>query len=242
MSSKLESPLTAFIEAAKAQGASDEFLLKLLQTRGWPEEEIYDALNTVYEKQTGLPTPAPSRAARGESRDAFFLVLEQFAMAFWVGSLGAIIFMYIDQWFPQRLSPRNAIVWNNVAGYIASILVALPTQVIAAGIMARDFKRYPEKATSQLRKKVIYSTLFLVAGIAIVFLIVFLASLLRGRLTARFLMQFAMILVLIGGIFWYDISSLRRVRQRSPAHCKEMGAIMKRTNLIFRNFQYGQFD
>ena len=213
MSSKAPSPLGPFIESAKSKGASDEFLVKLLQSRGWPEEEIYNALNAVYERWTGQPTPAPPRAARGESRDAFFLGLEHLAMAVWVGSLAIITFMYIDQWFPLRELPRNPITWDNLTGPLAAILVALPTHLLVARIMARDFELYPEKAASQVRKKVIYFTLFVVSTIAIIDLISFLTALLRGGLSFRFLMQFATILVLSGGVFWYDTSSLRRVRQ-----------------------------
>jgi hypothetical protein len=32
--------LLAFIEAAKSQGASDEFILRLLGDRGWPHKRV----------------------------------------------------------------------------------------------------------------------------------------------------------------------------------------------------------
>jgi hypothetical protein len=52
-----DSDLLKFIEAARTQGASDVVLVGLLKGRGWPEEDIYRALGTHYEKLTGLPIP-----------------------------------------------------------------------------------------------------------------------------------------------------------------------------------------
>lgn len=204
------SSLVAFIGAAKAKGARDEFLVKLLQTRGWPEEDIFEAFNIFYGELTGQATPSPARAGRGESRDIFLLVLEHFAMLVWTLSLGIIAFMYIDQWFPAAGERPHPVIWDVLAFFIACILVALPTQLLVARMMIRDLDRYPEKATSPARKKITYFMLFLTAATAISDLIVFLTYFLRGELGSRFLMQVATILIIAGGVFRYELFFMKR--------------------------------
>jgi len=210
-------PLVTFIETAKAKGASEETLVKLLQRRGWPEEEIYEALAKVYEKMTGQQAPSPSLAGRGESRDAFLWVLEHFALGVWTVSLGSIMFEYIDRWFPGTGSFRRgaAVTLYSISNEIAAIVVALPTQLILERIMARDFEQYPEKAASQARKRIIYFVLFITASIAIGDLITFLAESLRGELTIRFLLQAATVIVISGGIFLRGTLSLRHIKKRA---------------------------
>jgi Domain of unknown function (DUF5671) len=61
-----DSDLLKFIEAARTQGASDVVLVGLLKGRGWPEDDIYRALGTHYEKLTGLPIPI-HRAATAQA-------------------------------------------------------------------------------------------------------------------------------------------------------------------------------
>ena len=91
--------------------------------------------------------------------------------------------------------------------------LAIPTQVVINRIMARDLERYPEKRVSQVRKNIIYLALFIVAFLAVGDLIFILAALLRGELTGRFVFQAATVFVIAGGIFLYELSSLR---QRKP--------------------------
>jgi len=62
-----DSDLLKFIEAARTQGASDVVLVGLLKGRGWPEDDIYRALGTHYEKLTGLPIPI-HRTASAQAR------------------------------------------------------------------------------------------------------------------------------------------------------------------------------
>ena len=56
-----DSDLLKFIDAARTQGASDVVLVGLLKGRGWPEDDIYRALDTHYEKLSGLPIAQEQR-------------------------------------------------------------------------------------------------------------------------------------------------------------------------------------
>src|ERR1035438_2122733 len=49
--------LHTFIEASKAKGAADDFLVNLLREQGWAAKDIYAALGRYYQSLTGLPVP-----------------------------------------------------------------------------------------------------------------------------------------------------------------------------------------
>src|SRR5579884_309585 len=92
--------LLEFIEASKSKGASDEFLATFLARRGWPQEDVYEALGTYWERMTGLPVPG--RARRGESsRDAFLYLLSFSTLAIWAGALGSMLFRFTERWLPD---------------------------------------------------------------------------------------------------------------------------------------------
>ncbi len=50
-------PLLEFIQAMEAQGASDEFVVALLQENEWSERRIYQAFSALYEARTGRAIP-----------------------------------------------------------------------------------------------------------------------------------------------------------------------------------------
>jgi hypothetical protein len=67
-------PLTDFVGAAKAQGATDETLVGALRGRGWSAEDIHRALADHYERQSGLTIPVYQRS--GSAKDAFLYRLK----------------------------------------------------------------------------------------------------------------------------------------------------------------------
>ena len=62
MQQKQSLELTEFMEASKAKGISDEFLVALLVKRGWPEDVVLGALGGYWERVTG--TVLPERTGR----------------------------------------------------------------------------------------------------------------------------------------------------------------------------------
>ena len=53
--------LHTFIEASKAKGAADDFLVNLLREQGWAAKDIYAALGRYYQSLTGLPPKEPEK-------------------------------------------------------------------------------------------------------------------------------------------------------------------------------------
>ncbi len=203
--------LAAFLEAAKAKGASDEFLVRLLGERGFPEKKVYHALASFYERVTGVAIPQRSGGVGENAKDAFLYLLSFSALGTWSVGLGSLLFTLLDLWLPEsgvrRMSGNPA---YSISGSLASIIVAFPVYLLAMRFILRDLGAHPEKRESGVRKWLTYIALFLASGIVTGDLITFLAFFLRGDLTVRFVLKILTVLVIAGGVFWYYLASLER--------------------------------
>jgi hypothetical protein len=212
--------LLEFVEASKAKGASDEFLASFLARRGWPQDDIYAALGSYWERVTGVAVP--ERTAGGESsRDAFLYLLSFATLATWSGSLGSMLFRFIDRWFPDPVARnhvynlRNAVTWQ-----MASVAVAFPIFLLVMRAILREAQDRPERLQSGVRKWLTYIALLLTAGAMICDLIWFLDYFLTGELTSRFLLKALTVMLICGAIFVYYLSSLRWDRNTNFAYAK----------------------
>src|SRR4029077_14250138 len=118
-----DSDLLKFIEAARTQGASDVVLVGLLKGRGWPENDVYLAIGTHYEKATGLRIPGYRRA--GAAKDAFQYLLAFSTLGTWTIGLGSLMFTLIDRWIADPLSGERVSFSDSytIASSMASLLV-----------------------------------------------------------------------------------------------------------------------
>jgi hypothetical protein len=202
--------LAVFLEAAKAKGASDEFLVRLFEERGWPEKKIYRALGGFYERVTGVAIPARTGGAGENAKDAFLYFLSFSALGTWSIGLGSLLFTLLDIWLPEtaaqlmRVPPSYAISQS-----LASIIVAFPVYLLVMRFILRDLAAHPGKYESGVRKWLTYIALFVASSVVTGDLITFLAFFLRGDLTLRFLLKVLTVLVIAGGVFWYYLASLK---------------------------------
>ncbi len=202
--------LLAFIEAARNKGASDEFLLRLLSDRGWPEKRIYAAFAAYYERSTGVSVPARGLRTTESARDAFFYLLSFSMLGVWTIALGTLVFAYLEKWFPDALSGRaypdaSFMVSTN----LAMVIVGFPLHLITMRFIVRELEGHPEKYDSGVRKWLTYIALFIAAAVVTGDLITFLTYFLRGELTVRFALKVATAGILAGGVFWYYLRSLK---------------------------------
>jgi hypothetical protein len=202
------SQLLLFIEAAKAKGASDEFLATFFARRGWPEDDVHAALGRYWERQTGMSIP--ERRAGGESsRDAFLYLLAFTTLATWAGALGSMFFQFIDYWIPDPvtaqagLNLRALVTWQ-----MASIAVAFPVFLLTMRTILGEAQDHSERLQSGVRKWLTYIALLLTAGGMIGDLIWFLDYFLTGELTARFILKSLTVMLICGAIFIYYSGSL----------------------------------
>lgn len=195
--------LEPFLRAAKAQGASDEFLVALLTDQGWPPAEVYRALGRFYAESTGLPIPTPP--SRMESaREAFFHLLAFSTLASWIIATGSLWFILIDAWFPDATrSYYMPWSWHRVSWQMASIIVAFPAFVFATNVVLSDMEANPDKAASPIRRWLTNIALLVAALVSIGDLMAFVATFLQGELTVRFVCQCLTVFALAGAVFLY---------------------------------------
>ena len=201
--------LQEFVEASKAKGAADEFLVSLLMRHGWPQDDVYSAIGSYWERTTGIALP--HRTGQGESsRDAFLYLLSFATLATWASALGSLLFHLIDRWFPDPVSAdytynlRTAVTWQ-----MASIAVAFPIFLLVTAIILREAQGQAERLQSGVRKWLTYIALLLTAGAMIGDLIWFFDYFLAGEITSRFLLKSLTVLLICGAIFVYYLGSLR---------------------------------
>jgi len=209
-SSEQDKELAAFLEAAKAEGASEEFLVRLFEQRGWSKKKIYQALGGFYERVTGVPIPSRVGGAGENAKDAFLYLLSFSALGTWTIGLGSLLCTLLDLWLPEPGVQRMfRDPFYSISGNLASVIVAFPVYLGVMRFILRDLGAHPEKHESGVRKWLTYIALFLASGIVIGDLTTFLAFFLRGDLTVRFVLKVLTVLVIAGGVFWYYLASLK---------------------------------
>lgn len=212
------SELDAFLQSAKAQGASDEFLVSLLKDQGWPQSEIYTALGRHYAAATGLPIPqAPGRLE--SAREAFFHLLAFATLATWVFATGSLWFEFINKWFPDpaMAGDYSDWRWSRVSWQMACLIVGFPAFLYSTRTILAEMERNPDKAVSPIRRWLTNIALLITALVFIGDVVAFVAAFLQGELTARFLLKCLTVFVLAGAVFLYYNRPATRLWNRSFA-------------------------
>jgi hypothetical protein len=204
------SELVQFIHLARNQGASDDFISKLLRDYGWPQRDIERAYFEVYETLTGRPIPTPRGSSGEMARDAFFYLLAFITLVVWTQALGEMAFIFIDHLIPDTLNRYYGDPSWQVAFALSRLIVAYPVYLWVMRQIHRDLAANREKYFSGVRKWLTYLTIWVAALIAIGALIAFLTSFLRGELTLRFVLKVLVVLVIDGGVLWYYTHWVRR--------------------------------
>jgi hypothetical protein len=210
--------LDDLVEKALAAGIPHDSLIGVLTSRGWPENDAWDALAAHYERLTGVTIPShPGSGAT--AKDAFFYLLIFSTLATWTIGFGRLAFALIDRWladplfsgYPQFFDTYT-ITWS-----VAGLLVAFPLYLLISRTVALDALDHPEKLDSPVRKWLTYMALVIAAALFLGVLITALAYLLRGELTSRFLGKSFVVLVLSGGVFTYYFGGLRTAEAPHPS-------------------------
>jgi Domain of unknown function (DUF5671) len=208
-----DSKIHDFIERAKANGASDDALVGILTSRGWPQKEVYEVLAAHYKKLTGMEVPDRAGGAGTPAKDAFFYLLIFATLSTWVFGLGWLAFTLIDEWLPDRIFSTNysqAADTAYISAAIASIIVSFPIFLLVSRAVIRDTRNHPEKLNSPVRKWLTYLALVIAAAVCIGDLITALTYLLRGELTSRFIAYVFVVFVLSGGVFYYYFTGIKQ--------------------------------
>lgn len=140
------SALAEFIEAARLKGASDEFLVAMLERRGWSQKQIYRTFGDLYERLTGIPAPVRHGGPGVAARDAFLYLLSFGTLGTWTCALGSLFFTLIELWFPDPVVNQQYRNLNiKISGAMASLIVAFPAYLVTTRFILRDVAVHPEK-------------------------------------------------------------------------------------------------
>jgi hypothetical protein len=207
--------LVAYVRDAKAKGADDAAITLILRETGWSERKVSAALAAFKRDELGVAVPA--RGGRTESpRIALFYVLNFALLSTWAVALLWLAYIVIDHQFADALNPDN--VWtaadfrSNVAGQLASLIIAFPLFLWVNAVIGREIDSRPETYDSGLRKWFTFIALIITAISLVGDATLFLAIFLGGGLTAAFFFKSLVLLIVCGGIFAYYVSTIRAER------------------------------
>lgn len=148
---------------------------------------------------------------KSSPKDVFLHLLAIISLYISAGSLIALLFQYINVLFPDVLAPYT---YYGVAGPIrwsmASLIIVFPFFIFVSRLLHKDLRQNPEKRELKIRKWLVHFTLFVAALILITDLVTLVYNFLGGDLTVRFLLKVAVFFVVIGSLFLYYFSDLRR--------------------------------
>ena len=201
--------LHSFVKDSLEKKQSRTAIQEALFSAGWQEQEIAKALNSFAE--IDFPVPVPRRKPYLAAREAFLYLVSFITLYITAFSFGALIFSFIDIWFPDPLRfgggvPRTA---------IASLVVAFPIFLIITRALHKGAAQDPERKDSRIKKWLTYLTLVIAAGVLIGDLITVLSSLLGGELSMRFFLKASVVFLVAGSIFGYYLSDLQKEEKES---------------------------
>lgn len=196
--------LHSFVKESLGKNQSRASITEALFSAGWQKEEIVKALNAFAE--VDFPVPVPRKKPYLAAREAFLYLVSFITLYISAFSFGALVFSFINIWFPDPLEFGREVSTNA----IASLIVAFPIFLVLTRALKKGAAKDPERKESRIKKWLTYLTLVIAAAILIGDLITTLSSLLGGELTMRFFLQAATVFAIAGVIFGYYLSDLQK--------------------------------
>lgn len=202
--------LTDFVKTALASGLPRTEIDATLQKAGWTRAQVREALASFAEIEFPVPVPRPRPYL--DARDAFIYLVLFSTLYMTAYHLGALLFAIIHASFPDPAEPyelrtyrRSSMRWS-----MASLIVAFPIFLYMSRLVGRDIAADPNKRRSQVRRWLIYMTLFVAAGVIIGDVVTLIYNLLGGEITIRFTLKVLVVAGIAGSVFWYYLADIRR--------------------------------
>lgn len=147
-------------------------------------------------------------------KDVFMHLLSIIALYISAVSFGALVFQFIDRWFPDPLTDYHAysVASSAVRWAIASLVVVFPTYVLVSRSIQKDLEKHSAKRELKIRRWLLYFTLFAAAAVIIGDLVVLIYNFLGGDFSARFVLKVATVLFIAAAAFIYYLWNLRNPR------------------------------
>jgi hypothetical protein len=200
--------LSQFIGHARQKGMDHATIFRLLESSGWKEKEIAEAIASH-----DLTMPIPDRPGVGSARDAFFHLLAFTALFAWAISLITLLFNYIGFAFPDPATRYSTYAveaaLSGMRTALATIIVAFPLFLAVWWTLLREIREAPELAKSGVRRWLASLTLFVGAVTVMGDVITAIYYLINGELTISFVLKVLALLIVAGSISIYLAMTLR---------------------------------
>jgi predicted DNA-binding protein with PD1-like motif len=154
---------------------------------------------------------------RTSPKDFFINLLSMAALYMSAGSFIALVFQYINIFFPDALEVRgygNPLqgAYSIIRFAVSTLIVSFPIYLTTLWFMGKEYITLPEKRNLRIRKWLIYFTLFLTALIIMGDLIALVNTFLGGEITMRFVLKVLTVFAVTGSIFTYYLSDVRKYK------------------------------
>lgn len=157
----------------------------------------------------------PFDSAQGKHtspKDVFLNLLAIITLYVSAGSFLTLLFQFINLYFPDPLTDFEYVrsgAFSTLRWSLAILVIVFPVYAGTTWSLAQGFVRLPSKRSLNIRKWLIYFTLFAASVIIIGDLVVLVYNLLSGELTIRFLLKIAAVFLVAGATFWYYFWEVR---------------------------------
>jgi hypothetical protein len=212
--------LLEFVRNALARGTPRTHVQEILLGAGWSRDQVSGALDSYAD--VAFPIPVPRPRPHLSAREAFVYLLLFSTLYVTAYNLGAIAFYYIERVFPDPAEiayadyTRQAIRWA-----LSSVIVASPVFLYVSWVVERSVRRDPAKRRSNVRRWLMYLTIFVAAGVLIGDFTTLVYNALGGELTIRFVFKVFVVAAIAGTVFGYYLSDLRFEETKSVADDRE---------------------
>jgi hypothetical protein len=170
---------------------------------------------------------------KGNTPRDLFLHLFVIITLYWsTVSFITLIWQYINYFFPDVLEYNTYYTFSGAVKFsIASLMVIFPIFLFLSFYLNKIYIKEPEVRDSEIRKWLIYFTLFVAGIIMIGDLIVVINNFLSGEITTRFILKALTLFLISGIIFWYYLNDIKN--KISQQFNKYLSAFLVLIILIF---------
>ncbi|HUF57511.1 MAG TPA: DUF5671 domain-containing protein [Thermohalobaculum sp.] len=197
----------AYVHRALAAGRPAEAIRRDLAAAGWSEPQVDRALEAWTPGLDGLPVPRPRLQL--SARDALLYLTLFAALYISAWHFGALLFDLIELAYPDPADRPQDWRADSIRFSTAALIVAFPVFLALTVKLDREVARDPVRRDSAVRQWLGHLTMFLAVIVLIGATISVIYGLLRGDLTAHFLLKAATVGAIAAAIFGWFRMQLR---------------------------------
>ncbi|MDP3779279.1 MAG: DUF5671 domain-containing protein [bacterium] len=143
-----------------------------------------------------------------------------------------LLMQYIEVLFPDPLNYYLSGTLNSIFWSTSILAIAFPSYLLTSWLMERDFANEPTKRHLNVRKWLVYLTLFVAAVTILGDLITLLFNFLNGELTIPFFLKIIIVLAVAAAVFGYYFWDLKQHDKKSVTKRKQIAWIASAVVLI----------